>query len=208
MIGRLRGELIEKEFTECLLDVQGVGYVVFIPLSTYDKLPECGQESTLYISTQVREDAINLFGFTTPGERRIFETLLNVNGVGGKLALNILSSMPVANFCRAVVESDFKLLSKINGVGKKIAERLVVELRDKLAKAALENLGSSGDTAISGGGRMADNPSFRDAAAALEMLGFKRDAVACALEELASDDKMTDANCEDIIRKTLQKLNS
>lgn len=208
MIGRLRGELIEKEFTTCLLDVQGVGYVVFIPLSTYDKLPDIGKECILYISTQVREDAINLFGFTTPGERRVFETLLNVNGVGGKLALNILSAMPVANFCRAVVESDFKVLSKINGVGKKIAERLVVELRDKLATAALEKLGTSGISGVEISGRVVDNPSFRDAAAALEMLGFKRDAISCALEELASDDEMTNASCEDIIRKTLQKLNS
>ena len=99
MIGRLSGILLERDFSSCLLDVNGVGYEVAIPLSTFDKLPLENRELTLYIHTQVREDAITLFGFATLEERKLFRKLIDVSGVGGKLALNVLSSMPVSGFC-------------------------------------------------------------------------------------------------------------
>ena len=132
MIGMLTGKLIEKEFSCCLLDVSGVGYEVLIPLSTFDRLPLGEDQVTLFIHTAVREDAITLFGFATREEKKLFQQLINVSGVGGKLALNVLSAMPAANFCAAVVSGDVKTLSRINGVGKRTAERLIVELKDKL----------------------------------------------------------------------------
>ena len=132
MIGMLTGLVAEKNFSSCIIDVHGVGYEVAIPLSTFDRLPLEGSEAKLYIHTAVREDAITLFGFATPEEKKLFQQLIQVSGVGGKLALNVLSAMPAASFCAAVSAEDVKALSRINGVGKRTAERLIVELRDKL----------------------------------------------------------------------------
>ena len=137
MIGRLQGIVIESDYTSCLIDVHGVGYAVQIPLSTFEKLPRPGGETALWISTQVREDAITLFGFAEKDEKKLFENLLEVSGIGGKLALAILSGMPLGSLCNAIVNGDIKLLSKISGVGKRTAERLVVDLRDKLPKLNL-----------------------------------------------------------------------
>ena len=101
MIARLTGIVAESGFSGCVLDVHGVGYEVAIPVSTFEKLPQPGNEVTLLIYTQVREDAIVLFGFATPEEKNLFRQLLNVSGIGGKLALSVLSALPVANFCAA-----------------------------------------------------------------------------------------------------------
>ena len=132
MIARLRGELIESTFTDCVIEAGGVGYEVLIPVSTFEKLPRPGAEATLLIHTQVREDAITLYGFATAAERDLFRRLIGVSGVGGKLALNILSGMPVETFRAAVAGGDVKLLSRISGIGKRTAERMVLELHDKL----------------------------------------------------------------------------
>ena len=132
MIGMLTGRVIDKDFSTCLLDVGGVGYEVAIPLSTFDKLPLNEEMVTLFIHTQVREDAITLFGFADKAEKELFRQLISVSGVGGKLALNVLSAMPAGNFCAAVASGDAKTLSRINGVGKRTAERLIVELKGKL----------------------------------------------------------------------------
>ena len=132
MIAYLKGELLEADFNGCVVVAGGVGYLVQIPLSTFEKLPRPGETAELFIRTLVREDAIVLFGFVTREERALFDLLVSVNMVGGKLALAILGAMPVDTFCAAVRAGDIKMLSRIPGIGKRTAERLVVELRDKL----------------------------------------------------------------------------
>ena len=140
MIARLTGIVAESGFSGCVLDVHGVGYEVAIPVSTFEKLPQPGGEARLFIHTQVREDAIQLFGFATVEEKNLFRQLLNVSGIGGKLALSVLSAMPVQNFCAAVQSSDVKSLSRIPGIGKRTAERLVVELKDKVTSVSYTHL--------------------------------------------------------------------
>ena len=198
MIGRLSGKLLEKTFTECLLDVQGVGYEVQIPLSTFDKLPLEGEETTLFIHTAVREDAITLFGFATEEERKLFRLVQSVSGIGGKLALNILSAMPVDTFRNAVVSSDLKMLSRISGVGKRTAERMVVELKDKL---------DDGFGAPVAGAMPEQTDAMRNAAAALEQLGFKRDAIDKALRKLVSELDPAECTTENLLRRGIQLLN-
>ena len=119
MIARLSGTLIESSFTSCVVDCGGVGYEVQIPVSTFDKLPQPGEQVVLKIHTAVREDAITLFGFASEEERKLFRLLIEVSGIGGKLALNVLSSTAVTTFCAAVGASDVKALSRINGIGKR-----------------------------------------------------------------------------------------
>ena len=195
MIGLLSGKLVEKDFTDCLIDVGGVGYEVLIPLSTFDRLPLENEPVTLFIHTQVREDAITLFGFAGKEEKKLFQQLINVSGVGGKLALNVLSAMPAANFCAAVASGDVKSLSRINGVGKRTAERVIVELKDKLSgldpAAAAPASGSAG----------------ADAAAALEQLGFRKDAVNKTVNALLAELPESEKNTENLIRAALLRLN-
>ena len=193
MIGLLSGKLLEKDFSSCLLDVSGVGYEVQIPLSTFDKLPLENEQVTLYIHTQVREDAITLFGFAGKEEKKLFQQLINISGVGGKLALNVLSAMPAANFCAAVASGDVKSLSRINGVGKRTAERLIVELKDKLSgiDPAMPESGSAG----------------ADAAAALEQLGFRKDLVNKTVNALLAELPEKERTTENLIRAALLRLN-
>jgi Holliday junction DNA helicase RuvA len=195
MIGMLTGRLIDKDFSGCVLDVNGVGYEVAIPLSTFDKLPLNEEKVTLFIHTQVREDAITLFGFADKAEKELFRQLITVSGVGGKLALNVLSAMPAANFCAAVASGDAKTLSRINGVGKRTAERLIVELKGKLADvdpaAAAPDSGSAG----------------ADAAAALEQLGFRKDLVNKTVNALLAELPENERDVENLIRAALLRLN-
>ena len=198
MIARLRGTLIEKEFTRCIVEAGGVGYEVAIPLSTCDQLPAEGNEVTLHIHTQVREDAIQLYGFADPAEKSLFTQLINVSGIGGKLALNVLSTMPAANFAAAVASGDVKMLSRINGIGKRTAERMIVELRDKLKLPA-------GDGSAPAAARMTAN--LGDAALALEKLGFKRDAVDKVLAGLAAEIPVEEQSVEKLLHAALARLN-
>ena len=117
MIARLSGTLLESSFTSCVIDCGGVGYEIQIPVSTFDKLPHPGEKAVLRIHTAVREDAITLYGFATDEERKLFRLLIEVSGIGGKLALNVLSSTSIGAFCAAVGASDVKALSRINGIG-------------------------------------------------------------------------------------------
>ena len=199
MIARLRGTLLETSYTNCIVDVNGVGYEVAIPLSTFDKLPRPGENVELHILTQVREDAITLFGFATPGETELFCALVQVSGIGGKLALNILSGMSVANFCDAVVNRDVKALSRISGIGKRTAERMVLELHDKL-----EGFGFAPGAGELPAGNL---DSINDAALALEQLGFKKDAIRKTLQTLASEMDEKDQTTENLLRAALAKLN-
>src|ERR1700716_1991557 len=144
MITFLDGKLASALPTQAIIDVGGVGYEVFIPLSSYDKLPAAGQPVHILTHLHVREDAHLLFGFMTAAERDLFRLLVNnVSGIGPKLALAVLSGMSVNNFKSAVVNGDVALLSKISGVGKKTAERMVLELKDKLGVAAAWEAASS-----------------------------------------------------------------
>ncbi|MCI5779362.1 MAG: Holliday junction branch migration protein RuvA [Lentisphaeria bacterium] len=195
MIGMLTGRIADRDFSSCLIDVNGVGYEVAIPLSTFDKLPPGEATVRLYIHTAVREDAIALYGFATPEEKKLFQQLIQVSGVGGKLALNVLSAMPASSFCAAVSAGDAKALSRINGIGKRTAERLIVELRDKLAGIDPALAPPEADTAGA------------DAAAALEQLGFRKDAVNKVVNALLAELPEAERTTENLIRAALLKLN-
>jgi Holliday junction DNA helicase RuvA len=203
MIARLNGKLADINFTQCIIDVHGVGYQVFIPMSTFDKLPREGEDVSLFICTQVREDAISLYGFSTMPEKQLFEILIGTTGVGPKLALSIFSSMPVEHFSSAIINSNLDVIKKISGIGKKTAERLIVELKDKLAKVM--PVSSEGGSMV-----VSDEKAFamEDAIAALEQLGFKRETVRKALEKIANSIPSEEATSENFIRKALQALNS
>ncbi len=203
MIAQLTGILIDSTFTEAILDVNGVGYQVLIPMSTFDKLPRPDEKKSVTLLThlQVREDALTLFGFATRQEREVFELLITVNGIGAKTALNVLSCMTVDNFCQAIAAGDLKSLKKISGVGPKSAERILIELRDKIGKIAPE-------TAFSGGGAPTKaDKAVEDAILALGQLGFQgpkfQKLVADVALEIPEDQRST----ENIIRKALQALN-
>lgn len=134
MIGRLRGVLCEKNPPEILLDVSGVGYEVQLPMSSFYQLPEAGQETTIYTHFVVREDAQLLFGFTRHSERALFRELIKTNGVGPKLGLTLLSGMSAEQLIHCIAQEQVSALVKLPGVGRKTAERLVVEMKDRLAK--------------------------------------------------------------------------
>ena len=202
MISRIEGKLVEANFTTALIDVNGLGYSVFIPMSTFDKLPSPGQKVTLQTHLHVREDAMTLFGFSEKNELQIFQILISVNGVGPKMALNILSTMPVSSFCSAIINNDLNVIKKINGVGKKTAERLIIELKDKIAKFSPEtNLDT---TTIP----QKHSQNIEDAVLALEQLGFKRPQIQKAINKETknlTDDEMSSSN---LIRICLRALNS
>ena len=203
MIAQLTGTLIDASFTEAIIDVNGVGYQVLIPMSTFDRLPRVDEKKSVTLLTwlQVREDALTLFGFATRQERDVFLLLITVNGIGAKTALNILSCMNVTSFCQAVASGDLKSLKKISGVGPKSAERILVELRDKIQKIAPE-------TSFGGGGAPSKiDKAVEDAILALGQLGFQgpkfQKLVADVALEIPEDQRST----ENIIRKALQALN-
>jgi len=199
VITSLHGKLIEILPTQITIDVNGVGYELLIPLSSYDKLPQPGAEVKILTHLAVREDAHVLYGFMTPSERELFRLLINtVSGIGPKIALNILSGMNVIAFRGAVANGDAKALSQISGVGKKTAERIIVELKDKVGVAgALE--ASSAQRALS----PADQ-KINDAVLALIALGFKQveahDAVRAALEKLGPE-----AGPDALVRASLRR---
>src|ERR1700722_7193470 len=141
MIGSLRGKLVEKRPNVVLIDVGGVGYEVIIPLSTFSSLGALHSESTLLIHTHVREDQFSLYGFLTAREKQCFELLISASGVGPSLALKILSGMGIEDLVPAIRKGDIARLVLIPGVGKKTAERIVVELRDKLAAVDVREAG-------------------------------------------------------------------
>lgn len=199
MITFLSGKLVEALPTQVVVDVHGVGYEVLIPLSSFDKLPAAGQDVKLLTQLIVREDAHMLYGFATAAERELFRLLINsVSGIGPKTALNILSGMNAVAFRGAVASSDVKSLSQISGVGKKTAERIVVELRDKIgAGGALE-------AASAKHGRSPGDQVTNDAVLALIALGFKQneaqDSVRGAQAMLGAQ-----ATVEQLVRACLKK---
>lgn len=199
MINFLQGRLVESLPTQVTVDVHGVGYEALIPLSSFDKLPQPGSEVKLLTHLAIREDAHVLYGFMTAQEREMFRLLINtVSGIGPKIALNVLSGMNITALRGAVANGDVKALSQISGVGKKTAERIIVELRDKIGAAgAWEAL--SAQRALS----PADQ-KINDAVLALLALGFKQieahDAVRAMSETLGEK-----ATIEDLVRACLKK---
>ncbi|QXD14049.1 Holliday junction branch migration protein RuvA [Rhodocaloribacter litoris] len=180
MITYVSGKLVEKKPTGAVVDVHGLGYHVMIPTSTYEVLPAPGEAVKLHTHHYVREDAVQLYGFATKAERAVFEVMLGVSGVGPKLALAALSAMSPVELRDRVVEGDASMLTRIPGVGRKTAERLVVELRDRLARLDLEGVGVSplgGDSEVLAAARA-------DALAALETLGLSRAAAEKALRKV------------------------
>ena len=198
MISFLQGKLAEALPTQVVIDVNGVGYEMFIPLSSFDKLPQPGSQVKLLTHLAVRDDAHVLYGFMTETERDLFRLLIrHVSGIGPKIALNVLSGTTPASFHAAVASGDVKVLSGVSGVGKKTAERIVVELKDKLGDE------TAFDSA-SGAPISADEQKFFDAAAALIALGSKpknaQEAVRSAIAMLGPD-----APVDAIVRAALSK---
>lgn len=199
MITFLRGKVVEALPTQVTVDVNGIGYEVLIPLSSFDKLPSPGKEVTLLTHLAVREDAHVLYGFVTAGERELFRLLINtVSGIGPKIALNILSGINGAAFRAAVASGDVRALSQISGVGRKTAERIVVELKDKI--------GSITPTESSHGSRPASaaDQKLHDAVLALVALGFKHAEAHEAIRGVAAL-LGHDAGVETLVRAALKK---
>ncbi len=199
MIGRLKGILLEKQPPAILLDVQGVGYELEASMSTFYNLPENGDVVTLHTHLVVREDAQLLYAFFTLSERQMFRNLIRISGVGPKLALTILSGMSAEDFTRCIMDEDSKALIRLPGVGKKTAERLVIELKDKLAKDDSIKLPGEGTNATSGKIERQPNP-VNDAVSALISLGYKAQQASQMIRNIDVEDKST----EEIIRCALQ----
>lgn len=179
MIGHLRGTVLEKQPNEVIIEVAGVGYEVQIPISTYTALPKAGSAASLRIYTHVREEALMLFGFATPEEKALFERLISVSGIGPGVAIKVLSGLATAELIAAIRSGDIVQLVRIPGVGKKTAERIVLELKDKLAGVDVEGKSSA---AVEAG------PPFdaldRDVLSALQNLGCSRQAAEEAVRKV------------------------
>jgi Holliday junction DNA helicase RuvA len=202
MIAQLRGTLADKRPTQVLVDVGGVGYLVHIPVSTFYALGDLHSNVTLLIHTQVREDAISLYGFLSSREKHLFELLISASGVGPVLALKILSGMSVDDLVPAVRSGDLVRLTRIPGVGRKTAERMVVELRDKLA--AMETPESSRQPVASTG-------AAADVVSALLNLGYEEHAAAQAVEHAGKKGlakSSTPESFEALLRAALQHLSA
>ena len=197
MIGFLRGKLVHKAPPFLVLDVQGVGYEVEAPMTTFYDLPAINEEIKLHTHLVVREDAHILFGFSTEADRTLFRTLIKVNGVGPKLALTILSGQSAEEFHRCIQDNDTQTLVRLPGVGKKTAERLIIEMRDRLP-----DLGDSAMTGTDNTG--AATPSVgnpkQEAVSALCSLGYKPLDASKMVQNISTEGK----SCEDIIRLALQ----
>ena len=199
MIARLKGQLIEKCPISLVVDVQGVGYEVFIPLTVYYELPECGTAISLYIHTRMREESLKLYGFIKEADKQMFELLTRISKVGPKIALAFLSGMTAQELTQAVFNDDIATLSAIPGVGRKTAERLALELKDKLSELNLqpEAVAPNPDSIPSGGIK-------DDAVSALASLGYKKAQAEQALKKIWRDEAKP--SLEELIRDSLNCL--
>ncbi len=196
MIGFLRGKILNKKPTSVLLDVNGVGYIVNVSLSTFDKLPAEGETAELFAHLSVREDAMNLYGFFTGEEKAIFELLIGISGIGPKLALGILSGIQSRELVEAIQANDVPRIVSIPGIGKKTAERLIIELKDKIGSVTgVETTGVPAEAyAVKG-----------DAIAALMSLGYNSKKAELAVSHILS--KSPGLQLEEIIKLALAGLN-
>ncbi|MDH5785970.1 MAG: Holliday junction branch migration protein RuvA [Chromatiales bacterium] len=203
MIGRLRGILAEKRPPHLLLDVGGIGYELEAPMGTIFQLPEVGTEVTLHTHLVVREDAHLLFAFATEAERTLFRTLIKVNGVGAKLALTILSGISADEFARCVHDSDTATLVRLPGVGKKTAERLIVEMRDRLDDWQPSPVLPASGIATSQIASSAD--AVKDALSALISLGYKPPEASRLISILDTDGMGSEAIIRAALKQAVQK---
>ena len=196
MITFLKGNLTDALPTQAVVEVNGIGYELLIPLSSFEKLPPLGQKVTLKTQLVVREDSQTLYGFATDAERELFRLIQGVSGIGPRLALNVLSGMDVAAFKGAIASGDVKRLSSISGIGKKTAERMVLELKDKLGP-------SIGTAGVIGQAALSQDKTMADTEAALEALGTKpgeaQKAAQAALAMLGPQ-----ATVEELVRAALK----
>lgn len=197
MIGRLRGTLVEKRPPHLMVEVQGVGYDLEASLATFYGLPEVGAQVTLYTHLAVREDAHTLYGFAALSERSLFRSLIKVSGVGAKLALLILSGMTVENFTRCVQENDIAAFIRLPGIGKKTAERLLVEMRDRISDITSWD---AVNTQHMGGATSSPPSPIDDAINALVTLGYKLPDAARMVKAIDSEG----LSSETLIRQALQ----
>jgi holliday junction DNA helicase RuvA len=195
MIAHLRGKLLAKHPNQAIVETHGVGYDVTISVPTFSELPATGNEVALHIHTHVREDALSLYGFLRLEEKRLFEKLLTVSGIGPKLAITILSGMPADEMVAAIRGGDVARLTRIPGIGKKTAERMVLELRDKLPPS-----GATAEPSMA-----AATPVEEDVLSALVNLGYQRAAAEKALQS-ARNGKEAGNNFDVLFRQTLAAL--
>ena len=195
MIGQVRGRLLRKEPQQAIVDVGGVGYRVSIPLSTFYRIGDVGDEVTLLTHTHVREDALALFGFLTAPEQALFERLIEISGVGPRLALSVLSGIEAPDLVAALRASDVLRLTRIPGVGKKTAERLILELKDKV-----QGLATTGEPLPAG----KPAGAAEDLVSALVHLGYSRSEAERATERAVKEDR--GGRFEDLLRRSLRIL--
>ncbi|WP_334320428.1 Holliday junction branch migration protein RuvA [Gilliamella apicola] len=199
MIGRLRGTIIEKQPPKVLIEVGGVGYEVFMPMTCFYELPDNGQEVIVLTHFAVREDAQILYGFNQEQERELFRELIKVNGVGPKLALAILSGMSAQQFISAVEQGEIKTLVKLPGVGTKTAERLIVEMKDRLKRFA-EQLSPISTVIEANSVKKSSNQIESEAVSALIALGYKPQEASRIINKVI----LPDMDCETLIREALK----
>lgn len=195
MIAHLRGKLIFKQPGQAIVEAGGVGYDVAISVPTFTALPSVGQETSLHIHTQVSDDQIALFGFLESEEKRLFERLITVSGVGPKLAIKMLSGLSPERTVQAIRAQDHAQLVRIPGVGKKLAERLVVELKDKLE-----------DFAVAPAPQAVAGPAVDDVLSALTNLGYQRPAAEKAIEQAIAKEKALAADFDGLFRAALKVI--
>ncbi|HNQ18685.1 MAG TPA: Holliday junction branch migration protein RuvA [Smithellaceae bacterium] len=200
MIAMISGKIVYKGISHVVIDAQGVGYRVFIPLTTFYVLPENGHDVTLHIHTHVKQDGINLFGFYTIQERDIFELMLTVSGIGPKMSINILSGISVSELLNAISKGDLKKLISIPGLGKKTAERLILELKEKVIKRMIIE-----ETPEGTDGQREKDIIKEDALSALVNLGYKNSIAQDALDKVMIE-LTTDLAMEQILKRTLKIL--
>ena len=197
MIAFLRGRVLDKQPNRIIIDVQGVGYELHVPLSTYYEVGNEGAEISLRVHTHVREEALQLYGFLTSLEQHLFERLIGVSGIGPKLAIAVLSGIDSGELVAAVQRADVARLTRVPGIGKKTAERIVLELKDRLAQLVVPV--GAGDTPASPGDRLRD-----DLVSALQNLGYHRPLAEKAVEAVPKSS--ANAGFEDALRGALREL--
>lgn len=200
MIGQLRGIILEKQPPQLLLDVHGVAYEIDAPMNTFYRLPDVGQEIVLFTHLVIREDAHHLYGFYAREERALFRTLIKVNGVGPRLGLTILSSIEPSEFVQCIVNNDTENLVRLPGIGKKTAERLIIEMRDKLSDwQSSVSIGRALNQTVEKSGALSH--SIQDAISALIALGYKPVEASRAVSKIED----SGLSSEEIIRQALRE---
>lgn len=200
MIALLSGKIVYKGISHLVVETQGVGYRVFIPLTTFYELPEAGQTITLHIHTSVKEDAIHLFGFYTREERELFQMMISVSGIGPKVAMNILSGISSAELLEAISGGHLAKLITIPGIGRKMAERLILELKDKAIKKMAADRIPATDAK-----RKLSESIREDVLSALVNLGYKANAARDAVDKVARDTQEESA-MDQLLKKALKIL--